>query len=44
MYCKIAINKKIKRINNKIDQNKAQYNLDKQIATTSVLISENVGK
>ena len=35
-------NEKIKAINNKIEQNKAQYNLDRQTAKSSALSSENV--
>ena len=34
----------IKAINNKIEQNKAQYNLDRQTAKTSALLSGNVIK
>ena len=30
-YYKMSISEKIKAINNKIEQNKAQYNLDRQI-------------
>ena len=40
----MAVSEKIKTIDNKIKQNKAQYNLDKQTATTSTLSSRNVGK
>ena len=35
-------NEKIKAINNKIEQNKAQYNLDRQTAKSSAWSSENV--
>ena len=35
---------KIKAINNKIEQNKAQYSLDKQTAKISALSSGNVSK
>ena len=35
---------KIKTINNKIEQNKAQYSLDRQTAKISVLSSGNVAK
>ena len=35
---------KIKTINNKIKQNKAQYNLDRQTVKISVLPSRNVNK
>ena len=35
---------KIKTIDNKIEKNKAQYNLDRQIATVLVLSSRNVTK
>ena len=41
---KMSISEKIKSINNKIDQKKAQYNLDRQIAKISVLSLENVSK
>ena len=34
----------MKTVDNKIDQNKAQYNLDKQTAKISPLSSGNVGK
>ena len=40
----MSINEKIKAINNKIDQNKAQYNLDRQTAKISILSSGNVSK
>ena len=40
----MTINKKIKTINNKIEQNKAQYNLDRQSGKISALLSGNVGK
>ena len=35
---------KIREINNKIEKNKAQYNLDRQAAKTSASLSGNVGK
>ena len=38
------ISEKIKTINNKIEQNKAQYNLDRQTAKISALSSGNVSK
>ena len=39
------VNEKMKTIDNKIEQNKSQYNLDKQkTAKTSALLSGNVGK
>ena len=41
---KISIIEKIKTINNKIEQKKAQYSLDKQTAKTSALSSGNVSK
>ena len=34
-YYKMSISEKIKTIDNKIEQNKAQYNLDRQIAMVS---------
>ena len=39
---KMTVSKKIKTIDNKIEQNKAQYNLDRQTAKISVLSSGNV--
>ena len=41
---KITITEKIKTVNNKIKENKAQYNLDRQTAKISALASGNVGK
>ena len=43
-YYKMSISEKIKIINNKIEQNKAQYNLDRWNAKISVLSSGNVIK
>ena len=40
----MSISDKIKPINNKIQQNKAQYNLDRQTAKISALSSETVSK
>ena len=40
----MSISKKFKAINNKIEQNKAQYNLDKQTAKISALSSGNLSK
>ena len=40
----MSISEKIKAINNKIEQNKAQYNLDRQTAKISALSSGNVSK
>ena len=40
----MSISEKIKAINNKIDQSKAHYNLDKQPAKISDLSSGYVGK
>ena len=40
----MSISDKIKPINNKIQQNKAQYNLDRQTAKISALSWENVCK
>ena len=40
----MSISEKIKAINNKIDQNKARDNLDKQPAKISDLSSGNIGK
>ena len=40
----MSISGKIKAINNKINQNKAQYNLDRQFAKISTLSSWNVSK
>ena len=40
----MSISEKIKAIDSKIEQNKAQYNLDRQTDKISVLSSENVSK
>ena len=40
----MSINGKIKTINNKIEQNKAQYDLDGQTAKISALSSGNISK
>ena len=40
----MSINEKIKAINNKIEQNKAQNDLDRQKSKISPLSSENVSK
>ena len=40
----MTVSEKIKTIDNKIDQHKAQYNLDWQTAMISVLSSGNIGK
>ena len=40
----MSISEKIKAINNKIEQNKAQYNLDRQTPKMSALSSGNVSK
>ena len=40
----MTVNKKIKIVNNKIEQTKAQYNLDRQTAKILALSSGNVGK
>ena len=40
----MIISQKIKAINSKIGQNKAQYNLDRQTAQISALSSGNFGK
>ena len=40
----MTANEKMKTIDNKIEQNKAQYNLDKQAAKILALSIENVGK
>ena len=40
----MSINEKIKTINNRIEQNKAQYNLDRQTATISALSTGNVSE
>ena len=40
----MSISEKIKTIDNKIEQNKAQYNLDRQTAKISALSSENVSQ
>ena len=38
----MSISEKIKSVNNKIDQNKAQYDLDRQAAKILALSSRNV--
>ena len=40
----MAVSEKIKTISNKIEKNKAQYNLDRQTAMISALSSGNVIK
>ena len=40
----MSISEKVKAINKKIEQNKAQYDLDRQAATISTLSSGNVSK
>ena len=40
----MSISENIRAINNKIEQNKAQYDLDRQTAKISALSSENVSK
>ena len=40
----MSIFEKIKAINKKIEQNKAQYDLDRQTAKISALSSENISK
>ena len=40
----MSISEKIEIVNNKIDQNKAQYSLDSQTAKTLLHHQENVGK
>ena len=40
----MGISEKIKTINDKIDQNEAQYDLDIQTAKISALLSGNVSK
>ena len=40
----MSIGDKIKAINNKIEQNKSQYNLDRQTVKISALSSGNVRK
>ena len=43
-YYKMSISEKIKVIDNKIEPNKAQYNLDRRTAQISALLSGNVSK
>ena len=43
-YYKITITGKIKTTDNKIEQNKTQYDLDRRTATTSALSSRSVSK
>ena len=40
----MSISEKIKAINNKIEQNKAQHDLDRQTSKISALSSRNVSK
>ena len=40
----MSVSEKIKAINNQIDQNKPQYDLDRQTAKMSALPSGNVSK
>ena len=40
----MTVSEKIKTIDNKIEQNKAQYSLARQTSKISALSSENVGK
>ena len=40
----MSISEKIKAIDNEIEQNKAQYNLDRETAKISVLLSRNFSK
>ena len=40
----MTFNKEIKTTDHKIEQNKAQYDLDTQTAKSSTLLSENVSK
>ena len=40
----MSISEKIKTIDHKIEYNKAQYNLDRQIGKISILLSGNVSK
>ena len=40
----MSIGEKIKTIDNKIEQNKAQYDLDRETAKISALSSENISK
>ena len=44
LIIKMSIGEKFKKIDNKIDQNKAGYNLDRPTSKSSVLSSENVSK
>ena len=43
-HYKMTVRKKIKGINNEIEQNKAHYNLDRQTAKISALSSRNIIK
>ena len=40
----MTVSEKIKAIDNKIEQNKAQYSLDRQTAKISALSSRNISK
>ena len=39
---KMTVSEKIKKTNNKIEQNQTQYNLDRQTAKISALLSRNI--
>ena len=41
---KMTVSEKIKTIDNKIEQNKVQYNLDRQTTKISALLSGNISK
>ena len=43
-YYKMTVTGKIKTTDNKIEQNKSQYDLDRETATTSALSSGSVSK
>ena len=44
LVIKMTVSEKIKTIDNKFEQNKAQYDLDRQTAKISGISSGNVGK
>ena len=44
LIIKMTVSERIKTIDNKIKQNKAQYDLERQISQISALLSGNVSK
>ena len=44
IYYKMSVSRKVKTIDNKMEQNKVQYDLDRQTANISAILSENIDK